>query len=65
MGDYHAKFEENWWYRFQIKRGQQTDGHSFIIIGKLLINKLLKTKYFFGEREFLVFPHCEAGDKKN
>ena len=39
MGDYHAKFEENWWCGFQIKRGQQTDGHSFIIIGMYIEQK--------------------------
>ena len=32
MGELHAKLYQNWWSGFRDIRGQNTDGHSFIII---------------------------------
>ena len=32
MGELHAKFYQNWWSGFRDISGQDTEGHSFIII---------------------------------
>ena len=32
MPKHHAKFHQNWWCSFRDVTGQDTEGHSFIII---------------------------------
>ena len=32
MPKHHAKFRQNWWCSFRDVTGQDTEGHSFIII---------------------------------
>ena len=34
MGELHAKLYQNWWSGFRDISGQDTQGHSFIIIRK-------------------------------
>ena len=36
MPKHHAKFHQNWWCGFRDVTGQDTEGHSFIIIRMIL-----------------------------
>ena len=48
IGELHVKLYQNWWSGFRDIRGQNTEGHSFIIFRILPVNKkcLLTTTLF-------------------